>query len=206
MTNEELWQAALGEIELSISKANFITWFKNTYILSNENGKVVISVPNGFAKEWLENLNFSRTFVDQFLWSLWEIMANCVQHGHDEKIQVDIHRAGDWIQLCVKAKSHHKKHSRDQIQEVLKKIKDDRTPFDYEGHGLGFRTIFVFSEAIGFGGEYCLSVIFDTKRETRDEFLSVCDCTNSKVYAAMSWWYTVRTIFFDIKLLKYDKL
>lgn len=55
MTNEELWKAALGEIELSISKANFITWFKNTSILSNKDGKVVISVPNGFAKEWLEN-------------------------------------------------------------------------------------------------------------------------------------------------------
>jgi chromosomal replication initiator protein len=55
MTNEELWRAALGEIELSISKANFITWFKNTSILSNEDGKVVIGVPNGFAKEWLEN-------------------------------------------------------------------------------------------------------------------------------------------------------
>jgi chromosomal replication initiator protein len=55
MTNEELWQAALGEIELSISKANFITWFKNTAILSNENGKIVIGVPNGFYKEWLEN-------------------------------------------------------------------------------------------------------------------------------------------------------
>lgn len=55
MTNEELWQAALGEIELSISKANFITWFKNTAILSNENGKIVIGVPNGFSKEWLEN-------------------------------------------------------------------------------------------------------------------------------------------------------
>lgn len=55
MTNEELWQAALGEIELSISKANFITWFKNTAILSNENGKLVIGVPNGFSKEWLEN-------------------------------------------------------------------------------------------------------------------------------------------------------
>ena len=55
MTNEELWRAALGEIELSISKANFITWFKNTSVLSNENGKVVIGVPNGFAKEWLEN-------------------------------------------------------------------------------------------------------------------------------------------------------
>lgn len=55
MTNEDLWQAALGEIELSISKANFITWFKNTTILSNENGRVIIGVPNGFAKEWLEN-------------------------------------------------------------------------------------------------------------------------------------------------------
>jgi len=55
MTNEELWQAALGEIELSISKANFITWFKNTSILSNVDGRVVVGVPNGFAKEWLEN-------------------------------------------------------------------------------------------------------------------------------------------------------
>lgn len=55
MTNEELWQAALGEIEISISKANFITWFKNTTILSNTNGRVIIGVPNGFAKEWLEN-------------------------------------------------------------------------------------------------------------------------------------------------------
>jgi len=55
MNNAELWQAALGEIEVSISKANFSTWFKNTTILSNENGKVVIGVPNGFAKEWLEN-------------------------------------------------------------------------------------------------------------------------------------------------------
>lgn len=55
MTNNELWQTALGEIELSISKANFVTWFKNTIILSKEDGRVVIGVPNGFAKEWLEN-------------------------------------------------------------------------------------------------------------------------------------------------------
>lgn len=55
MTNEELWQVVLGEIELSISKANFGTWFKNTTILSNEKGCIIIGVPNGFAKEWLEN-------------------------------------------------------------------------------------------------------------------------------------------------------
>lgn len=45
----------MGEIELSISKANFVTWFKNTCILSNKDGRVCIGVPNGFAKEWLEN-------------------------------------------------------------------------------------------------------------------------------------------------------
>lgn len=55
MSNEELWQAVLGEIELSISKANFITWFKNTAIAENKDSHIVISVPNGFAKEWLEN-------------------------------------------------------------------------------------------------------------------------------------------------------
>lgn len=55
MTNDELWRAALGQIELSLSKANFITWFKNTSIISFENGVITIAVPNGFAKEWLEN-------------------------------------------------------------------------------------------------------------------------------------------------------
>lgn len=55
MEHQTLWQTALGHIELSISKANFITWFKNTAIVKREDDMVVISVPNGFAKEWLEN-------------------------------------------------------------------------------------------------------------------------------------------------------
>jgi chromosomal replication initiator protein len=55
MTNEELWKAVLGQVELSISRAGFRTWFQNTSILSKENGVATISVPNGFAKEWLEN-------------------------------------------------------------------------------------------------------------------------------------------------------
>lgn len=54
MTNEELWQAVLGEMELSISKASFTTWFKNTSIFGISNNIIVISVPNIFAKEWLE--------------------------------------------------------------------------------------------------------------------------------------------------------
>lgn len=55
LTNDELWKAVLGQIELSLSKANFVTWFKNTRVMSNQGGLVTIGVPNGFAKEWLEN-------------------------------------------------------------------------------------------------------------------------------------------------------
>lgn len=55
MTKEELWQATLGELELFISKANFTTWFKNTFISSYEGEKVTIGVPNAFTKTWLEN-------------------------------------------------------------------------------------------------------------------------------------------------------
>ncbi|MBI2676708.1 MAG: chromosomal replication initiator protein DnaA [Candidatus Yanofskybacteria bacterium] len=55
MTKEELWKAVLGEMELSLSKANFTTWFKNTSILANEGTSVIVGVPNGFIKEWLEN-------------------------------------------------------------------------------------------------------------------------------------------------------
>jgi len=55
MTNEQLWQSALGELELCTSKANFTTWFKNTNIVSKEKDRLVVSVPNGFTKEWLKN-------------------------------------------------------------------------------------------------------------------------------------------------------
>lgn len=54
MTTHELWQAALGELELSLSKANYTTWFRNTFISAFEDGRVVVSVPNTFTKAWLE--------------------------------------------------------------------------------------------------------------------------------------------------------
>ena len=52
---EGLWQSVLGEIELNISRANFITWFRETGILKIKDGLATVGVPNGFSKEWLEN-------------------------------------------------------------------------------------------------------------------------------------------------------
>ena len=55
MDPRELWKAALGEIQLNISKANFLTWFKDTFIIEQKDNIVSIGVPSNFAKEWLEN-------------------------------------------------------------------------------------------------------------------------------------------------------
>ncbi|MFQ5753736.1 MAG: chromosomal replication initiator protein DnaA, partial [bacterium] len=55
MTKEDLWQAALAQLQFHISPANFATWLKNTCILSKKEGQLTISVPNNFSKEWLEN-------------------------------------------------------------------------------------------------------------------------------------------------------
>ncbi|MBU1177960.1 chromosomal replication initiator protein DnaA [Patescibacteria group bacterium] len=55
MTNEQIWQAVLGELELALSKANFTTWFKSTSIISKKDGEFIIGVPNAFTREWLQN-------------------------------------------------------------------------------------------------------------------------------------------------------
>lgn len=55
MDLRELWKTALADIELSVSRPNFITWFNGTRIASFDEGKMVVTVPNGFAKEWLQN-------------------------------------------------------------------------------------------------------------------------------------------------------
>ncbi|MDP2910406.1 MAG: DnaA/Hda family protein, partial [bacterium] len=62
MTNEELWQVVLAQIQLNISQANFATWFKSTEIISQKSGRVTILVPNSFAKEWLEN-KYNKTIL-----------------------------------------------------------------------------------------------------------------------------------------------
>lgn len=49
-----LWQSVLGEIELSVSTANFQTWFKDTELLDSSDDEIVIAVKNIFAKKQFE--------------------------------------------------------------------------------------------------------------------------------------------------------
>jgi chromosomal replication initiator protein len=54
MTNQQLWQAVLGELELNLSKANFTTWFKKTFVIEINENTAIVGVPNTFTKTWLE--------------------------------------------------------------------------------------------------------------------------------------------------------
>jgi chromosomal replication initiator protein len=106
MTNEELWKAVLGEIELSISKANFSTWFKETAIISNENGQIIIGVPNGFAKEWLENK--FKIYILRALRSIHEDIKdiNCVIYAPRESDPLSAPSGIDAAKAPVLEKSH----------------------------------------------------------------------------------------------------
>lgn len=50
---KKLWDDALVQIELSITSANFKTWFRDTHIISVEDGTVTIGVPSVFVRDWL---------------------------------------------------------------------------------------------------------------------------------------------------------
>jgi len=55
MDRKKIWQTTLGELEVILSKANFTTWFKDTFIHSIDNGIVIVAVPNSFTETWLRN-------------------------------------------------------------------------------------------------------------------------------------------------------
>jgi chromosomal replication initiator protein len=55
MDNKKLWDSVLIEMELNLSKPNFNTWFKDTYIIKQEDNTVFLSVPNTFVQDWLSN-------------------------------------------------------------------------------------------------------------------------------------------------------
>ncbi len=54
MSPNELWQAVLAELEVSLSRANFATWLNHTTLLRLEGSKAIIGVPSKFIQEWVD--------------------------------------------------------------------------------------------------------------------------------------------------------
>lgn len=54
MELEQIWKSTLNEMELQLSRTNFITWLKNSKLIDKRDDVFYIAVPNNFAKEWIE--------------------------------------------------------------------------------------------------------------------------------------------------------
>ena len=63
MQDDALWQTILGEIELTVSRGSYVTWFKNTRVLRRNGNVMVIGVPNIFGKQQLE-LKYKQMLLD----------------------------------------------------------------------------------------------------------------------------------------------
>ncbi len=57
MDLKKVWEKALTDIEIQISRPNFLTWFKNSRLIEKNDGSgvVVLGVNNNFAKEWISD-------------------------------------------------------------------------------------------------------------------------------------------------------
>src|SRR3990172_11582271 len=80
ISNEELWNSVLGELELNTTKASFITWFQYVYFMEFKNNLAFISVPDAFTKEWIEN---------KFLKNILKILRNQIPETKDIKIIIN---------------------------------------------------------------------------------------------------------------------
>lgn len=60
---QRVWDAALGQLQIHVTKPNYDTWLKDTQGLRLGDGQFVVGVPTEFVKEWLATR--MRTVVSQ---------------------------------------------------------------------------------------------------------------------------------------------
>jgi chromosomal replication initiator protein len=101
MELQELWQSVLGELELQISKPNFQTWLKNSFLSDKKNETVCLSLESAFAKEWVSNkyhkiiLKIIRNFDPEIKDIIYQIQPSeektkPIISSHIKKLEADI--------------------------------------------------------------------------------------------------------------------
>ncbi|MDO8462945.1 MAG: chromosomal replication initiator protein DnaA [bacterium] len=98
LNSSQVWQAVLGELELTISKPNFTTWFKGSCLVACDGDRATVCVPNTFTKSWLEQKyhqhilralqNVTQTHVKQIVYRVEVVRPDAVpMHGGGEVIR-----------------------------------------------------------------------------------------------------------------------
>jgi chromosomal replication initiator protein len=76
---KEIWEAALGELQLQVNKPNYQTWFKGTEGLACDGDQFLVGVPNAFVAEYLEKNQ--RSLIEKTLIGL-------IHHGVNARFQI----------------------------------------------------------------------------------------------------------------------
>jgi len=89
---KEIWERALGELQIQVSKPNYITWLKNGQGISYQDNIFIVSVPSIFVAEWLSKRLYS--LVRKTLANIIgeDVDVQFVVHGQDE-LQTPLARA-----------------------------------------------------------------------------------------------------------------
>ncbi len=133
MDKNRIWQAVLGEIEISLSRVNFITWFKDTFISSFEGKRVVVCVPNSFVKRWIENKYHKK---------IWKALENVTKQKVEEIIyKVEIKKEDS---TNTKKQEHPIKNDDNEHKKNLniKKNKTLKSNNNINRYGLNSKYIF----------------------------------------------------------------
>ncbi|MBI3040952.1 MAG: hypothetical protein HYY80_04815 [Chloroflexi bacterium] len=67
-TAQQIWKAALGELQIQVNKSNYRTWLEKTTGLSYQDNQFVIGVANTFVAEYLDKSQ--RSLIEKVLTGL----------------------------------------------------------------------------------------------------------------------------------------
>jgi chromosomal replication initiator protein len=128
--NQQIWQAVLGELELSLSKASFTTWLKNTFIMENEDGRIIVGVPNTFSQAWLKQKYHSQIY-------------RILQDKSKERIKEIVYK----VQTIKNYQQQVEDHKKIIIQEAKQEF-SKLTPEQQSGTGISINQKYCFDNFI----------------------------------------------------------
>jgi chromosomal replication initiator protein len=140
-SQEEIWGGVLGELEVNLSRPNFNTWFKDTYILSiKDDKKVIVGVPNTFTLEWLQN-----KYSDEIKKALQKFLPNVdnidFQVAHPERILTRINQREETKDMGLV-------HFEMPKPQTLQKTKNLNSYFTFENFIVGDSNKFAHAAAL----------------------------------------------------------
>jgi chromosomal replication initiator protein len=85
-TGEQVWQVALDQLQLQMTRATYDTWVKDTHVVSQEGTSLIVGAKSAFAKDWLEN---------RLMPTISRTVTNIMGHPVEIQFVVDSDRVND---------------------------------------------------------------------------------------------------------------